>query len=72
MNIKAKGVKGFIIRGVDDYWFRVYDKDHNFKDYEIWHHDLAITIDDDDAVLYEREHDDVGILDYDFSEITND
>ena len=57
---KAKGIKGYIIRGLDDYWFRVYDKDHNFKDYKILHHDLAITIEDDDAVLY----DDVGILDY--------
>lgn len=72
MMTKAKGVKGFIIRGVNDYWFRVYDKDHNFIDYEIWHHDLAITIDDDDAVLYEPDQDDVGILDYDFSEYSDD
>ena len=49
----AKGTKGFIIRTNDNgYMFRVYDKDHNFIDYDILHHDLSITINEEDAQLY--------------------
>ena len=49
----AKGLRGHIIDSFDgNYWFRVYDADHNFTDYDLRHCDLAIIIDDDDAFLY--------------------
>lgn len=53
----AKGTKGFIIRTVSDkgYVFRVYDKDHNFIDYDILHYDMEVEILDDDAHLYEYD-----------------
>ena len=62
----AKGTKGFIIRTFDDPkdWFlRVYNEDHSFIDYRIEHCDLEITIDSEDAVLYELENGE-HILDY--------
>ena len=52
----AKGLRGHLIYSFDgDYYFRVYDKDHNFVDYAIRHSDLTVIIDDDDAVLYDDE-----------------
>jgi hypothetical protein len=52
----AKGLRGHIIDSFDgNYWFRVYDADHNFTDYDLRHCDLAVIIDDDDAFLYEDE-----------------
>lgn len=53
----AKGTKGFIIRTLDDrgYVFRVYDKDHNFIDYDILHYDMEVEILDDDATFYEYD-----------------
>jgi hypothetical protein len=52
----AKGLRGHLIYSGDgDYYFRVYDKDHNFVDYAIRHSDLTVIIDDDDAVLYDDE-----------------
>ena len=56
----AKGVKGYIMRGADIdgnrfYFFRVYDEEHNFKDYDILHFDLEIVILEDDATFYESE-----------------
>jgi hypothetical protein len=36
-------------------YFRVYDADHNFKDYELAHSDLTVTIDDVDAFFYDDE-----------------
>ena len=62
----AKGTKGFIIRTFDepkDWFFRVYNEDHSFTDYHIEHCDLEITIDSEDAVLYELENGE-HILDY--------
>ena len=35
--------------------FRIYDKDHNFTDYDLFHHDLDITIEDDDAEFVEND-----------------
>jgi hypothetical protein len=51
----AKGTKGFIIRVGDCHMFRVYDKDFNFVDYDITHHDLEVVIMDEDASLYRSE-----------------
>jgi hypothetical protein len=52
----AKGVKGCIIDAFDGtYYFRVYNADHTFTDYELHHHDLQVIIDDEDAVLYDEE-----------------
>ena len=59
----ATGVEGCLIRGDDgEYYFRVYDADHNFVDYDLMHSDLSITITDPDAFFY-RE-DDRDILDH--------
>lgn len=52
----AKGVKGCLLRTIDGRAvFRIYEKDFTFKDYDIYHHDMFITIDDDDAFLYESD-----------------
>lgn len=52
----AKGLRGHIIDSFDGtYYFRVYDKDHNFTDYDLRHCDLTVIIDDEDAYLYEDE-----------------
>jgi hypothetical protein len=55
----AKGTIGFIMRvfdGTNDtHVFRVYDKDHNFIDYDINHYDLQVVILEDDATFYETE-----------------
>jgi hypothetical protein len=60
---KATGVEGCLIRGINgEYYFRVYDADHNFVDYDLAHSDLSITITDSDAYFY-RE-DGVDILDH--------
>ena len=49
----ANGVEGCLIRGHDGtYYFRVYDADHNFVDYDVMHSDLSITITDPDAYFY--------------------
>ena len=49
----ANGVEGCLIRGHDGtYYFRVYDADHNFVDYDLMHSDLSITITDSDAYFY--------------------
>ena len=54
----AKGTIGFIMRDATDnkHFFRVYDKDHNFVDYDILHHDLQVVILEDDATFYETEN----------------
>ncbi len=58
----AKGVKGFLLDSFDgNYYFRVYDGEGGFKDYLLKHCDLEITINDEDAVLYERENGDLSL-----------
>ena len=53
---RAKGTIGFIMRGLDgEHFFRVYDKDHNFVDYDILHHDLQVVIIEDDATFFETD-----------------
>jgi len=47
----AKGTTGYLIRIGNDFMFRVYDKD-NFTDYDIYHSDMEITINDTDAYFY--------------------
>jgi hypothetical protein len=52
----ANGVTGQLITSFDGtVYFRVYDADHNFKDYDLVHSDLTMTIDDVDAFFYEDE-----------------
>ena len=57
MTKSANGVEGCLIRGHDGtYWFRVYDADHNFVDYDMTHSDLCVTITDPDAFFYSDEY----------------
>jgi len=63
----ANNVEGCLIpiTGTNAYMFRVYNStDGSFKDYDLRHYDLSITINDNDASLY--EHDD-GTLTLDHS-----
>lgn len=53
MITNANGTKGFLINVLGKIMFRVYDENHNFKDYNIFHHDLEVTITDRDAAFYE-------------------
>jgi len=53
MKQPADGVEGCLIRGHDGtYYFRVYDANHDFVDYDLMHSDLSITITDADAYFY--------------------
>ena len=51
----ANGVTGQLITIFGTVYFRVYDEDHNFKDYDLAHCDLTVTIDDVDAFFYDDE-----------------
>ena len=58
MKVKyADGHRGQLmyVHGANKYVFRVYQPDHTFTDYDIYHCDLTITIDDADAFFYEHE-----------------
>lgn len=63
---RAIGVRGFLIRGIDnEVWFRVYkpgDPDHSFIDYEITNYDCEVVIIDPDAAFISSEAGD--FLDY--------
>lgn len=61
-NKPAVGVTGYLIRVGNSYMFRVQDKDFNFVDYDILHHDLEIKILDTDAMLCRSEYN--NYLDY--------
>lgn len=52
----ADGVEGCLLKvhGLNTFIFRVYNEDHIFKDYDIAHSDLVITIKDKDAFFYEE------------------
>jgi hypothetical protein len=55
----ANGVTGQLITIFDGtVYFRVYDADHNFVDYELAHSDLTVTINDVDAFFYKDEFSD--------------
>ena len=59
---QAKGIKGFLLDSFDgNYYFRVYSENKSFKDYLLRHCDLEITINDEDAVLYEKENGDLTL-----------
>jgi hypothetical protein len=64
----ANGVVGYLIycHATNQYMFRVYDANHDFKDYDILHNDLRIKIIDPDAHLYERN----GVQELDHSPST--
>lgn len=55
MNIKpANGATGYLIWcGGERYVFRIYDKNHDFVDYDIRHCDMKIQIQESDAYFYE-------------------
>jgi hypothetical protein len=62
---RAIGQRGFLIRsnGIDDtIWFRVYDHNHDFVDYEITNHDCEVVIIDPDAAFIRTDAGD--FLDY--------
>ena len=49
----ANGVEGCLIRSIGGkYFFRVYDSEGNFVDYDLQHSDLCVTICDEDAYFY--------------------
>ena len=59
----AQGQRGMLIRGMDgQIWFRQYDLNHDFVDYDITHYDCEIEIVDSSAELIRTEHGD--FLDY--------
>ena len=59
----ALGQRGMLIRGMDgQIWFRQYDSNHDFVDYDILHYDCEIEIVDTSAELVQNEHGD--FLDY--------
>lgn len=59
----AQGVRGFLIRSFDQQiFFRVYDQDHNFVDYEITNYDCEVEIVDPDAAFIRGDAGD--FLDY--------
>ena len=59
----AQGQRGFLIRGMDgQIWFRQYNADHDFVDYDITHYDCEIEIVDSSAELVRNAHGD--FLDY--------
>ena len=40
----ANGIRGFLLHGVNGFFFRVYHTDGEFTDYNIRHDDLEVTI----------------------------
>ena len=51
--MNAKGLKGFLIRTLDNgIVFRVYHEDHSFTDYDIHHYDLEVEIIGDDSAVF--------------------
>lgn len=65
----AIGARGMLIRGAgDDIWFRIYDRNGDFVDYEITHHDCEIVIIDPSASLFRNDAGD--FLDYSSESMT--
>ena len=61
--VSALGERGIIVRGMDGvYYFRQYDANNDFVDYEITHHDLEVVIIEKDASLFRNQAGD--FLDY--------
>ncbi len=54
--MKANGIKCFLLKSIDETFFiRIYNDDGSFIDYDIFHNDLEIIINDDNAMFV---HDD--------------
>jgi hypothetical protein len=53
--VSANGVSGYLISVEGRTMFRVYDRDHNFTDYDLHHADLEVMITDPDAYFYRDE-----------------
>lgn len=53
----TKGTKGFLLYSpfTDKYFFRVYNEDKTYKDYELWAEDIEIEIIDEHTSLKESE-----------------
>ena len=51
----AKGIKAYLIKESfsGKFLIRVYDDQHNFKDYDILHFDLEVLITDDSATFFD-------------------
>lgn len=52
----ANGTMGFLIPVGSNYMFRVYGEGTSFKDYDLRHSDLCITINDEDSAFYEDSY----------------
>ena len=51
--MNAKGLKGFLIRTLDnEFVFRVYHEEHSFTDYDILHYDLEVEIIGNDSAVF--------------------
>ena len=54
--VSAKGKEICIFYGADgDYYVRVYESEHEYKDYEMKFTDLFAVVTSDDIALYENE-----------------
>ena len=52
----AKGLRGVLCRAsFGNMFLRVTNEDNTYTDYDIFHYDMNITIDDDDAHIYKDE-----------------
>ena len=51
----AKGLKGVLCRYQGNMFLRVTNEDNTYTDYDIFHYDMNVTIDDDDAHIYKDE-----------------
>ena len=51
----AKGLKGVLCVSFGDIFLRVTNEDNTYTDYGIFHYDMNVTIDDDDAHIYKDE-----------------
>jgi hypothetical protein len=62
----ANKQKGIILRSIDGgpSLFRIYGKNHSFKDYEILHQDIQVQILDDSAEFLESMDGETFVLDY--------
>ncbi len=53
---KIQNLRGFLCKSFEDkFFFRTYNEDGSFIDYEICHSDLEIQILDKDAYIYSRD-----------------
>jgi hypothetical protein len=55
----ADGVEGVLIFSGHRVYFRVYDQEGEFVDYDIYHSDLTICIKDTDAYFYRNNGKDI-------------